>query len=96
VTVMTPDEVAERWRVSVRHVERRELHALRFGRTVRLRLCDVEDFECRSISSSVSVADGPSQNTREPSASPGGSLRQLKREKRSGSLTVSSQGLSAR
>lgn len=84
--ILTPEEVAERWRVSVRHVyrlvERRELPAMRFGRTVRLRLYDVEDFECRSISSSASVEAGPPPSMSPESASSVTSLRQRAREMR--------------
>jgi excisionase family DNA binding protein len=68
-SVLTPEEVAARWKCSPSHVRRlvstHKLQAFRLGgKLLRIPLAAVEAFECASTSSNASVADGSSPATR--------------------------------
>ena len=66
--VMTPEQVAIRWQCSPSHV-RREIAAARLpafrlgGKLLRIKLSDVEAYECQNSSCNDSEADGPSPST---------------------------------
>ena len=62
MTVFTPRTLADEWGVSERHVRNLiangELRAVRFGqKLLRIREEDVEDFVCRQITDSPSIAE---------------------------------------
>lgn len=72
--VLTPDDIAARWNCSPAHVrrliQRGELPSFRIGgKFIRVRLDEVEKYECPNTNCSDSAMDGPPVSTMGGSAS---------------------------
>lgn len=85
--VLTPEDVAERWQCSPQQVRKLlgagKLAGFRLGGKLwRVRIEDVEEFECVNTSSSASVVAGPLQSMSKESASAVSSLARVMRERR--------------
>jgi excisionase family DNA binding protein len=90
--VMTPEQVAVRWECSPSTV-RREVAAGRLpafrlgGKLLRIKLSDVEQYECQNSSSSDFAEDGPSPSTSQELASVVIGLKRAMQRKRRENLS---------
>lgn len=87
--VMTPEQVAARWECSPSTVRREvatgRLPAFRLGgKLLRIKLSDVEQYECQNSSSNDFAEDGPLPSTKPDAASVVEALTRVMRRKRRG------------
>jgi excisionase family DNA binding protein len=95
MSVLTPEDVAERWKCSPSHVRRliangKLGHFRLGGKLLRIPESAVEAFECPPTSSNDSAADGLSPHTSTENASRAVSFLRLAQAKRPGNSSASS------